>query len=239
MNHHEGAEPTEVTAVFLDARVVTAPAGSGDGGEVFSGGDALFQGEGLVPGRSGVERGGFGAEADEQVGGADFLEGAVIGLLNEGVEQRVVDEVGAGQLGAVSGELRDEGGGGVHAEVFGGLDLQLEVDEQLHVLIERLGRHDAVAVVLLEDVGEVIGAHGFPGHGHHGLGVGEGKEDGQSEQAKGSAERGGKGHGAHRGEWMAEFSPPLAHDRRPRGADGPPLSFVFHPAPPRMSFRHD
>ena len=208
VQHHEGAEPSEVPAVVLDARIVAATAGAGDAGEVLSAGDALLQGEGLVPSRQGVVRGGFGGHADQQVGGADLLEGAVVGLANHGVEQIVVDEVGAGELLAVAGQLAHERSGGVHAEVLGGLHLELEVDEQIHVLIEALGRDEAVAVVLLENVGEVRRAHRVAGHGHHGLGGGPGQGETQEEKQTRQAgqDRGGGAVVAHRGELTAEFS---------------------------------
>ena len=206
VNHHEGAEPAEVATVVLDARVVTASPRPGDGGEVFPGSDALFQRAGFVPRGEGVHGCGFRAEADEQVRGAHLFQGAVVRFLHQGVEQLVVDEVGAGELGAVSRQLGHEGSGGVHAEVFGSLHLEFEVNEELHVRIEGFGRHDAVAVVLLEDVGEVVGAHSFSGDGDHGLGVGEGQEGGESKEAQGMAEHGGEGHVTHRGEWMAECS---------------------------------
>ena len=91
------------------------------------------------------------------MGGADFLEGPVIGLGDQFIQQLIVHEVRTGELLSVAGQLVHEGGGRIHAKVLGRFDLEFEVDEQLHVLVEALIRDEAVAVVLLEDVGEILG----------------------------------------------------------------------------------
>ena len=98
-------------------------------------------------------------------------KGAVIGFGDEGVQEFVVHQIRAGKLLAVTGQLIDEGRGGVHTKVFRGLDLQLEIDEQLHVVIEALCRDETVAVVLLENVREVLCGHGLTGNGQDGLSV--------------------------------------------------------------------
>ena len=105
------------------------------------------------------------------MGGANFLKGAVIGLGDEGVQEFVVDQIRAGKLFAVSGQFVHEGRGGVHTKVFRRLDLQFEIDEQLHVFIEALCRDDTVAVVLLKNVREVFCGHGLTGNVQDGLGL--------------------------------------------------------------------
>ena len=70
---------------------------------------------------------------------------------------------------AVTGKLIDKGRGRIHPKVFRGLDLQLEIDEQLHVVIQALSRDEAVAVVFLEDVREVLCGHRLAGNVQHGL----------------------------------------------------------------------
>ena len=208
VDHHEGAEPAEVAAVVLHARIIASATGAGDGGEVLSTGDALLEGECLVPGGQRVGRRGLGADADEQVGGADLLEGAVVGLADHGVEQVVVDEIGTGKLLAVAGQFAHERGGRVHTEVFGSLNLELEVNEELHVLIEARWGDEAVPVVLLEDGGEIVRGHGFTGHRHDGLGLGsgQGEEETEKQSRQGGQDRSGRAVVAHRGELTAEFS---------------------------------
>ena len=74
---------------------------------------------------------------------------------NQGVQQLGVDQVWTGQLGAVPCEFFLEGLRGVHAQGFRLAHLQLEVDEQLHVLVEGFDGVHAVAVVLAEHVFKV------------------------------------------------------------------------------------
>ena len=109
---------------------------------------------------------------------------------------------------AVAGQFAHERGGRVHAEVFGSLNLELEVNEELHVLIEARWGDEAVPVVLLEDVGEIVRGHGFTGHRHDGLGLGsgQGEEETEKQSRQGGQDRSGRAVVAHRGELTAEFS---------------------------------
>ena len=100
--------------------------------------------------------------------GAHFLLLAFPCLADEFVEEFVVGEVGASQLGAVAGEFLLKGLNGVHAECLSGLDLEFEVDEQLHVFVQCGLGDDAVAVVFEENVLKIGEGNGFLTNGQNG-----------------------------------------------------------------------
>ena len=207
IQHHESAEPSEVSAVVFDAGVVTATTRPGDACEIFSAHDALLERLGFAMGDRGIGGCGVCAHFDEQMGGPHFFEGAVVGFGDEGIQEFVVHQIRARKLLAVTGKLIDKGGGGIHPKVLRGLDLQLEIDEQLHVVIEAFGRDEAVAVVLLENVRKVLCRDGFTGNGQDGLSV-NGSRSSADKNRKGEDQfmDSGETAVAHRCELDAEFS---------------------------------
>ena len=164
VDHLECGEPSEVSTVARHRGIFAAPFASCHGFKIFSVDDTAAQRLDAVPGAQCVGGCSVGVHADEHVAGAHFHAFALERLLHQFVQQRAIDEVWTGQLGAVAGEFFLERSSRVHAEGLGFKHLQLEVDKQLHVLVEGLHGVHAVPVVLPIHMGEVGQAHQLVAH---------------------------------------------------------------------------
>ena len=169
IDHLKRAEPAEVATVVADAGVIGPGLGEGNGFEIFAVGDALTHGLCALVGFEGVGRLGLYAARDQDVARTYLLLLAFPCLAHEFIEQIVVGEVGASQLGAVAGEFLLKGLHGVHAERLCGLDLEFEVDEQLHVFVQCGLGDDAVAVVFEENVLKIGERNGILSNGKDGF----------------------------------------------------------------------
>ena len=167
VHHLEGREPSEVSAVAGHRRVLAAAFGAGHGLKVFSGCHARPQPLNAVPRLQGVGGRSLGVHAHKDVACPHFLILALEGFGDQGVQQLCVHQIGTGQLGAVPCQFLLESFRSVHAQGFRLTHLQLEVDEQLHVLVEGFDGVHAVPVVLAKHVLKVSQRHAFAGDVKH------------------------------------------------------------------------
>ena len=147
VDHLEGREPAQIAAVALHRRVVAAVAAPSDLFEIGPAGHTASEVLDAVPRTKGVFRARVLVHPNQDVAGTNFFALPRKGFFHHRVEQFAIDEVGTGQLATVAREFLLERSHGVHAERFRLEHLQLEVDEQLHVVVQRLHRVHAVAVV--------------------------------------------------------------------------------------------
>ena len=176
IDHLQCAEPPKVATVLGRAGVVAAALAAGHAGPILPFRHPLAQGADLLPRGQRIGRGGIGGQLGQDVAGADLDAAAVEGLLDQLVVQVAVDQVRTGELLAVAVQFALELAHGVHAEFFGGPHLELVIDEEVEVLVQRLLGDGGVLVVLLVDGLELAARYGLAVNGHqHGVGGGGGK----------------------------------------------------------------
>ena len=180
IDHLQGTEPTEITAVLGRAGIIRPTGSLRHGGEILPFDDPIAQGVDAFPSCKGVLWSSLRVELYEDMCCPHLLLHACIRFLHQGVVQFAVDQVRASELFTVAIEFSLELSDGIHTQRFGFADLQLVVDEQIEVLVEGLLGDRSFFVVLLVDGLELTAEHRFAIHVHDhriGFGLGEGGAD--------------------------------------------------------------
>ena len=164
VDHLKGRKPSQVPAVARHGGVVAAAFAAGDRFKVFPIGQARTQPLDAIPCTKGVGGRGVFVHAHEDVTGTHLHAFSLKSFFHQRVQQFAIHEIGACQLGAVPRKLFLERACSVHAQSFRLENLQFEIDEQLHVFVERFDRVHAVSVVFAVDVLKISQRHQFAAH---------------------------------------------------------------------------